>query len=409
MFIKLMNLHEFILKGTKISHSIRNNFGKLSTGMVCLSHILRVAVKKNRFCTKGNNIFVILDTLIVYAMNLKIGIAIILLINIGINAYTQDKERFQKIFEKETSGELETSKRFKNVTRLSYYPDTLPAWFFNPMQHTGGYYAIGVSDPDMVLDKAKEQAVLRAKSLALLNEECKIQYFKDIYTDAKEVQRYTNLNERFDIYFKLTAKRKVADAMFAVLDTHVTRYNEYVALVKYNPQQTSASDTLYPLMANASAFFVSASYDGAEDNQAEYEMKNYVLAPDQKVFGAEFLFREKGNKFLSISSFNGERLEYPAFPYSYTSPDATSRNQVLVTYNGLWSLLSRQMLFTLMLNTQPYSVKLKNVDQQYRSGVSRLAREIASFSSALEINGIKFVNDTLKFDLSIKGQTNSMW
>lgn len=342
-------------------------------------------------------------------MNWKAGFTIILLFFIGINAYAQDKERFQKIFENETSGELETSKRFKNVTRLSYYPDTLPAWFFNPMQNTWGYYAVGVSDPDMVLDKAKEQAVLRAKSLALLNEECKIQYFKDIYTDAKEVQHYTNLNERFDIYFKLTAKRKVSDAMFAVIDTHVTRYNEYVALVRYNPQQVGASDSLYPLLANASAFFVSASYDGAEDNQAEYEMKNYQLTPNQRVTSTEFLFREKGNKFLSASSFNGEQLEYPAFPYSYTSPDATSRNHVLVTYNGLWSILSRQMLFTLMLNTQPYSVKLKNVDQQYGNGVIRLAREIASFSSTLEINGIKFVNDTLKFDLNLKGQTNSMW
>lgn len=342
-------------------------------------------------------------------MNVKIGIATILLINIGINVYAQDKERFQKIFEKETSGELGNQKRFKNVTRLSYYPDTLPSWFFNPLQNGAGYYAIGVSDPDMVLDEAKEQAILRAKSLALLNEECKIQYFKDIYTNAKEVQRYTNLNERFDIYFKLTAKRKVADAMFAVLDTHVTRYIEYVVLVRYNPQPVNVSDTLYPLMTHASAFLVSASYDGAEDNQAEYEMKNYLLAPDQKIYGAEFLFREKGNKFLSVSSFNGEPLEYPAFPYSYTSPDATSRDQVLVTYNGLWSILSRQMLFTLMLNTQPYSVKLKNVDQQYSNGVTRLAREIASFSSTLEVNGIKFVNDTLKFDLNLKGQTNSMW
>lgn len=343
------------------------------------------------------------------AMNWKAGFTLILLFFIGINAYAQDKERFQKIFEKETSGETDNWKRFKNVSRLSYYPDTLPSWFFNPHANGMGYYAIGVSDPDMVLDESKKQAIIRAKSIALLNEECKIQYFKDIYTDAKEVQRYTNLNERFDIYFKLTAKRKVSDAMFAVLDTHVTRYNEFVVLVSYNPQRVNDSDTLYPLMANASAFFVSASYDGAEDNQAEYEMKNYLLTPDQKVTGAEFLFREKGNKFLSVSSFNGEQLEYPAFPYSYTSPDATSRNQVLVTYNGLWSILSRQMLFTLMLNTQPYSVKLKNVDQQYTSGVTRLAREIASFSSTLEINGIKFVNDTLKFDLNLKGQTNSMW
>ncbi|GEM_PF-355865 len=342
-------------------------------------------------------------------MTPKITVALVLVVAISINAYAQDKERFQKVLEKETSNEQESQNSFKNVKRLSYYPDTMPAWFFNPLQQGTGYLALGVSDPDMLPEDAKKQAILRAKSLALLNEECTIQYFKDIYTDAKEVQRYTNLNERFDIYFKLSAQRKVSDAMFAVLDTHFTRYNEYVVMVRYDPQLVFSPDTLYPLIANASVFFVSASFNGAEDNQAEFEMKNYLFAPDQKITGSEFLFREKGNKFLSVSNFDGVDMEYPAFPYSYIMPNDSARNQVLVTYNGLWSILLRQMLFTIMLNTQPYGVKLKNVNQQYSNGTVRLAREIASFTSTLQINGIKFDNDTLKFDLNLKGQMNSMW
>ncbi|QKG80774.1 hypothetical protein [Tenuifilum thalassicum] len=321
----------------------------------------------------------------------------------------QDKERFEKIFEKETSNDNSPYKKFKNVKKFSFYPDTLPAWFFEPKLFAGNYYAIGVSDPDMELSQAKELAILRAKSMALLAEECNVQYFKDIYTSAEEVQRYTNLKERFDIYFKLTAKRKVAESMFEVLDTHFTKYNEYAVLVSYNPKNVSENDTLYPMLTNATAFFVQASFDDIEENQGEYEGKNYVAFPNENVQASEFLFREKGSRFLSISRYNGETLEFPAYSYTYAMPGASSRKQVLVTFNGLWSLLSRQLLVSLILNVQPYSIKLKNVNQENDKGIVRLAREIASFDSQLEINGINFVNDTLKFDLNLKGQQNSIW
>lgn len=321
----------------------------------------------------------------------------------------QDKQRFEKIFEKETSGESSNPfGKFRNAKNLSYYPDTLPSWFFNPVAHVSGYFAIGISDPDMQWAEAKEQAILRAKALALLQEWCKIQYFRDIYTDAREVQKYTTINERFDSYFKLTSNKKVADNMFSVVDTHFTRYNEYVALIRYSPSE-ARDEPLYPLVTNATIFFVSASFDGAEDNQAEFEMVNYRQDSNQTFEGAEFTHREKGQKFLILSKYRGNWVEFPVFPYSYATPDAMDRSQVLVSYSGLWSITVRQLLYSLMINTQPYSVRLKNIDQQYSSGLNRLAREIASFESSLKINGIKFVNDTLKFDINLEGQSNSMW
>lgn len=322
----------------------------------------------------------------------------------------QDKKKFEKIFEKETSGEVSGSTKFQNIKQLSYYPDTLPAWFFQPSILGSGYYAVGISDPDMPWEEAKQQAILRAKTIAVWQERCKIQYFKDIYTDAREVQRYTTLNERFDIYFKLTSEVKVTQNMFAVVDTHFTRFNEYIVALQYLPTSNlQQSDTLSPFISYASVFYVSASFDGTEENQAEYDVKNFLQTPALATQGFEFVYREKGTKFMSISSLNGHKVDYPAYPYSYTFPGASNRKQVLVSYNGLWSIVIRELLNTIMLNTQPLSVRLKNIDQKYRSGINRLAREIASFDSQVRINGIKFDNDSLKFDLKLQGQLNSMW
>lgn len=328
----------------------------------------------------------------------------------ALSVRPQDKQKFEKIFEKETSGQVAGSTKFQNIKQLSYYPDTLPAWFFQPGILGSGYYAVGISDPDMTWEEAKQQAILRAKTLAVWQERCKIQYFKDIYTDAREVQRYTTLNERFDIYFKLSAGIKVTQNMFAVVDTHFTRFNEYIVALRYFPTSNfQQSDTLSPFISFASVFYVSASFDGTEENQAEYDVKNFIQTPGLSTQGFEFVYREKGTKFMSVSSVNGKPVEYPAYPYSYTLPGASNRKQVLVSYNGLWSIVIRELLNTVMLNTQPLSVRLKNIDQKYTSGINRLAREIASFDSQLRINGIKFDNDSLKFDLKLEGQLNSMW
>ncbi len=332
----------------------------------------------------------------------KLIISTVILLTNGC-LFSQSNQDFNKVFEKETADRIEAVKsgKFKNVQILSYYPDTLPKWFFNLPANNGLVYAIGISDPDMELEKAKELALLRAKTNALLFSNSKVQYFRDIYTSAAEAGRYTNLRQRFDTYFKLSASALINNEMFAVVDTHFTRYNEYIVLLTYNPSNASNTDSIN-LTAISTSFFVEASVDGAFEEQAEYEMMSIERPTGNTQQKAHYLYREKGERFLSYSLYAQAENDYPVYVYSYASPYWNSPRRAFTSYNGLWSIFSRQFLNYLTLNSQNSSIKLKNLGEQYTSESTSLTREIASFTARLNINGINFDSDTFKLDIQVE-------
>lgn len=330
-----------------------------------------------------------------------IGIGLFTLLN--SNLFAQDQQNFNKVFEKETADKniIKNKGKFKNIEVLSYYPDTLPQWFFRIPTSNSEVYTVGISDPDMELAKAKELAILRAKSNALLCSNAKIQYFRDIYTSAQEAGRYTNLRQRFDTYFKISASSAVNNDMFAVVDTHFTRYNEYIVLLKYNPTISATNDT-FNLTAIGTTLFIEASVDDAFEDQAEYEMMTINQPSQSEQRKAHYLFREKGSRFLSYSAFDNQENEYPVYIYTYASPNWDKTRHAFTSYNGLWSIYTRQLLNYLTLNSQQNSIKLKNLGEQYSSQLSTLTREIASFTAKLSINGINFDSDTLKLDVQVE-------
>lgn len=315
----------------------------------------------------------------------------------------QDQQNFKKIFDKETSSESAApdSVKFRNVEVLSFYPDTLPSWFFTQPASVSDFYAIGISDPDMDSTSAKELAIHRAKANALLFSNARVQYYRDIYSTAQDDGRYAGVRQQFDTYFKISVSSMVSNAMFSVVDTHFTRYNEYIALVKYSPAIVNA-DSAYNLTVMGTSFFVEASVDDAFEEQAEYEIMSIAQMGQSNSCKAHYLYREKGNRSLSSSSFKEQEVTYPVYAYIYASPQWGSVRHAFTSYNGLWSIYTRQLLRYLTLNSQQSSIKLRNVGEQYSSRLSNLTREIASFTGQLNINGINFDSDTLKFDIQLK-------
>jgi len=340
-----------------------------------------------------------------------LALTVIFFLVTNISGSSQNKQQYEKILDKETSPESATSSKgkFKNVKNIGFYPDSLPQWFFQIPEIYSGIVAVGVSDPDMELSLAKEQAIFRAKSMALLYEKATVQYFRDIYSKAIEVEKYTTYRERFDTYFKISAQALISDNLFAVLDTHVTRYNEYVVLLQYSPLDsgTVESDNVYKLKVLGSGLMVEASFDEAIDNQAEYEF--CCTIPDSATsINADFIFREKGLRFLTSSEYNGSKIDYPVYPYKYVSNASTSVTSLpLTSYSGLWSVCTRQLIRYLSLNAQNSSIKLKNMNDDFQEEAVNLTREIASFYARLKINGIKFDNDTLKMDIELKDKQST--
>jgi hypothetical protein len=331
-----------------------------------------------------------------------IASVVFLIAFLSSSSIAQNKSTFEKTFLKETEGsDNKTSNKFRTITNFSFYPDTLPSWFFVPPQSTSScIYAIGISDPDMERVKAKEMAIHRAKAMAGLYLNAKMQYFRDVYTSEKESGRYTDYRQRYDTYFKVSSASKVDEASFAVVDSHMTRYNESMILIKYTPETLRSVESNL-LSVVGTVLYIEAQVSDAFEVQAEYELFSAIRQPQNQPEIAHYLYREKGNKFLSNSEFLNSTVEFPVYIYKYASPKWNQNTQPMVSYNGLWSKFTRELLRNLTLTTQQTKTKFKNLGEKYNPAYSNLSREIVSYFAQLKLNGIEFESDTMKLDLSV--------
>lgn len=329
-------------------------------------------------------------------------LTIVLITILSGNFYGQTKNSFEKTFLKETQGsENKTSNKFKNTTKVSFYPDTLPSWFFTPPSSTlECIYAIGVSDPDMTPAKAKEMAIHRAKAMAGLYLNAKMQYFRDVYTSEKQSGKYNDYRQRFDTYFKISSLSKIDDASFAVVDSHMTRYNESMILIKYTPKSLQDAGN-YLLSVVGTVLYIEAQVADAFEVQAEYELLSSFRQPESQMQTAHYLYREKGNKFLSNSEYLNSTIEFPVYIYKYASPDWDKNTQPLISYNGLWSKFTRELLRYLTLTTEQTKTRIRNLGEKYNPANSNLSREVISYQAQLKLNGIVFERDTMKLNLNV--------
>jgi hypothetical protein len=320
------------------------------------------------------------------------------------NAFGQTKEDFEKIFLKETEGSSTTERvSFKNISSLSFYPDTLPSWFFQPPASSSNYiYAIGISDPDLTAEDAASQALYRAKTLAILYNRAQIQYFRDVYTVEYTHGRQNRYGQRFDTYFKLSATGFADTTCFAIVNHHFTRFNEALVLVRYTPIDPLKANMNVDLISTVgTALYIEAQIEDAFEPQAEYEFMSALRSPLKSTKTALFTFREKGNRYLSVSEYLGNTHSHPLFPYRYANPSWQNNTEPLVSYYGLWSVFSKQLLRQLTLETEQSSIRIRSLGEQHNQEHRNLIREVAIKTAKMQINGIEFGNDSLEFDIKL--------
>lgn len=315
----------------------------------------------------------------------------------------QSKHQFEKVFEKETQlNKITGYGKFKNIERLSFYPDTLPSWFFKmPKSTATAVYAIGISDPDLTPKDAAFQALHRAKSLAVLYDKALIQYYRDVYTLDNESGGYKSYGQRFDTYFKLSSTTRADSNCFEVVQTYCTRYNEAVVLVRFNPSVADVSSKCDQITTVGTALYIEAQIGDVFESQAEYDFFTNHKTHLGVDISSHFTYREKGKRFLSVSNFLGNTFDYPIYNYKYSNPSWAKNTDPLISFNGLWSIYSKKFLQQLTLETQETSVYIKNLDESYASETRNLIREVAIKKAQLQINGIEFGVDSIVFDLHI--------
>lgn len=317
--------------------------------------------------------------------------------------FAQSKEEFEKIFLKETEGNanMVDIANFKHIEKLSYYPDTLPSWFFaSKVPSANMVYAVGISDPDLPLEEAANQAISRGKALAALFSNAQIQFYRDVYSLEYSEGPYTKFNQRFDTYFKLFASIVSNESCFSVEQLHTTRYNEVLALVRYAPKNPgSASTHNLQISSEGTAFYIEVQQDDVFEPQGEYELISNFYEPNSTYERMHFTYREKGNRTLSISEYAGKSHSFPLYPYRYANLEWQQNTPPLVSYNGLWSMYIKDLLLKLALELEQNSIKIKTFDEHYDSQMRSLSREIAIKKSKLVISGIEFGDDRVIFHI----------
>lgn len=319
--------------------------------------------------------------------------------------YGQSQTNFEKTFLKETQAKetgFDGFGKFKNISSLSYYPDTIPSWFFNPPLGSSNFiHAIGISDPDMTIEEAKAQALYRAKVMAVLFSKSQIQYFRDVYTTEIAQGKHSTFRQRFDTYFKVSGAAYVDSTQFVVVSQHFTRYNEAVVLLQFSPISIQNETARQMISTMATVLFIEAQVGDAFEPQAEYEFVSALRMAGRPLYGARSLYRQKGNKFLALSEFLGQEITFPLYYYKYANPNWTKNTEPLVCYNGLWSQYTKELLKQLTLNTEQAKIRIKTLGSKQAGDNSNLFREIAVKTAQLHLIGIDFGNDSIGFNFQI--------
>lgn len=321
----------------------------------------------------------------------------------SINVIAQSKEAFEKIFDKETqSSQMVGYGKFRTIERVSFYPDTLPSWFFRPPVSTGSIiYAIGISDPDLTPEEAAFQALHRARSMAVMFNKTLFQYFRDVYTVEYNEGRYKDFGQRFDTYLKLSGSAFADSNCFTIEKYHITRYNEAIVLVSYKPATGRRASRGDQISTIGTALYIEAQIGQAFEPQAEYEIATKHAFRNGSAATSNFTYREKGKRFLAISEFLGKNNDFPIYNYKYVDPNWPKNSQPLITYNGLWSVFTKKFMRQLILETEETSVYIKSLGESYDKETRNISREIVTKTARMHINGIEFGEDSIRFDLEI--------
>lgn len=318
----------------------------------------------------------------------------------------QSKTEFERIFDKETRRPQQGahSPDFKNVHITSTLPDTLPKWFFQlPQSGSAATYSIGISDPDLVPQQAYHQALHRAKALAVLKRNCRIQYYRDVFTSVQSSDGSEEHRERFDTYLKFTSASNADTSSFKLISSHFTRFNEAIILIAYSPtdHQIRPEDRI-AYTTQATVLYIEAQFDDVFEPQSEYELTTAFRFPNGTTNTSVLTVTKKGNRERARSEFNGVLMEFPVYTYRYADPRWPRNTMPLVTYNGLWGLYTRELLRQLSLSAEQSTVRIRSLAQASTPGTKNLSREIAVLNSNINLNGIVFGRDSIAFSFQIQ-------
>lgn len=314
--------------------------------------------------------------LIVYAKITSFVVVFLILQATSVVAQSQEQQ-FRGVFDRETRQKEQAGNyaNFRHTGRLSFFPDTLPAWFFQPPpSNHDSTYAIGISDPDLPYEEAYQQAYSRAMVMAVLCHSPRIAYFRDMFTSYHNQHSVGNHRQRFDTYFRITASEPADSSMFREIASYFTRYNESIVLISYTQHTEKAMSRI---TASASVLYIEAHIGGTYEPQASVDLESDICHYGDKTETAAYNSTRKGNRITTSSVRNGKPIYFPLFVYRYANPAWAPFTQPMVSYHGLWGIFLSELLEHLTHSTEQTSLRIRTLQEQTKPRNQNITREVA--------------------------------
>lgn len=270
------------------------------------------------------------------------------------------------------------------------YRETLPEWVFYAQTDT----LIGISDPYLKPEVAKEQALQRAFFLYTLRTGADVNVLFDYFTAVKSEFSYQRQINKLIVMISLTSK---ADSLeYQIVNEHYSKYGEVYLAITVKEIESE----MKTLMAQGEMLLV-------ENNELREEQDMKVFL-DLNTSGMETVKRScflcKGSSgYKKIeSSINNSRLYIPGERYWYANAGVplNDYNESHRLLNSFWCAQMESLLKALTMHTFS-GVYLKKLDENSDDQTQELKREIVKDSISLTVTRMSIVNNNLYTDWCI--------
>lgn len=278
-------------------------------------------------------------------------------------------------------------------------------------------YSIGVSDPRMTdTDLAKEIAINRAITFAILINESKIFYVSDYYEERSEEYRWFILQEKIEELGKMQSFGYVDDDNFEVIKTEINSNGETCVLLKYFPKLNNKTPNFFINVDYYNQIFEISNTRALEKIRSVRIETSWKPKNKPDSVKSSYHFTNWNNSISNEVIFDGKTIVTPSYYFLYKSSLEDSLCfQSFQSYSalnkGLWLAYVDSYMQSVMLITKNFASKFGTVSDAFNEDRNDIEisgkTESLSRNSSLnilnfELGGMEVFNNNLYLRLYLK-------
>lgn len=269
-----------------------------------------------------------------------------------LQSVTNDYQKFKAEFEAEFQV-IEAVRNDNEESDINVFHKTeLPEWFFNQNNtNQNKVFALGISDPQMFEEEAKELAVLRAKAIYTLISGVEISGVSDLYLSDKVKENGELKYSLYQDFFTFQSRNTYCDSLFKIENYYYNSNGEALVLLSYSgPKIESIGDAnemiIYADMYEA--FKEGKLYNPHNTFRFELLVGSRKTEIENNEYST-FLFKKRNKSIHLEINFNGMKSSFEQSSFYYHSNAIIDSTDVSgqILEKGLWNAYSISLFKTM--------------------------------------------------------------